>query len=460
MKKKLIAVLLPIALICCSCTANNIADELDIKSHIVENGNDKFGQKDYLSVFSVLNKPILVDSLDLMGLTEQEVNQYLDNIAGPFTETINTGGIFPPELVGMFEKVLYDYRYKENERGFADSYIKTVQNLGACNCKVSIDDLYALFPEIREYKSEIKSPSDAYKFIQFPDNCYRVFRLPLKSDGIYYVIEYQSGGTNGACSVQFTKLLDGNKTIINEFEIQNYGAGEVIQYDSDYYYVFIQYNYNLKTDDGIRIHKLGEHADTENILIRYLPKEYIWKNIRELQIDCKGELEQYIESIKDIITSEYLDNGTGKVSVFNEDEANDTVKILTEDFVIEYGSIDFANLGIPVYLTKGLYFPDTSHDSMCLLSEFYIRDSQKDSFIELEKLRLDLETSRELKLIQLWFKEIGGKIFTFRIYHISSYNYVFDVSLIEGDNVTRVRTDLLLAQKKYVLTEGEKFVAY
>ncbi len=84
---------------------------------------------------------------------------------------------------------------------------------------------------------------------------------------------------------------------------------------------------------------------------------------------------------------------------------------------------------------------------MCLISEFYIRDSQKDSFIELEKLRLDQETSRELKLIQLWFKEIGGKIFTFRIYHISSYNYVLDVSLIEGDNVTRVRTDLLLAQK-------------
>jgi len=125
MKKRLIAIVLQIALICCSCTTNNIADELDIKSHIVENGNIESGQKDYLSIFSVLNKPILVDSLDLMGLTEQEVNQYLDNIAEPFTETINTESIFPPELTGMFEKVLYDYRYEENG---GDSRIHTLKS--------------------------------------------------------------------------------------------------------------------------------------------------------------------------------------------------------------------------------------------------------------------------------------------------------------------------------------------
>lgn len=458
MKKKITIPILLLILTFLGCAASDSAEKIESKSFDFINSNAECQQRDYRLFYDTVNTPIFNNSLDRIGLTEQEVGRYSEDIKKPFIGTANAESIIPPELIGVFEKVLYDYKLDYNGWGFAESYNRAVQQLGADNCQVSLDDLYSLFPEINEHKSDIKQISDAYKYIQNPQNCYSVFRLPMKSDGDYYVVEYQSGGTNGGCSVQLINLLDGKQILINEFEIQNYGAGAVIQYKNNYYYVFIQYNYNLKTDDGIRIHKLGAYADIENILIRYLPEKYSWRNIYDVQSDCKYELDQYIDSIRDLIATDYLDNGIGGVSLLIGDEVevdDESLKINGMEW-----RIDFANSGVPVYLAKGLCFPDTAHGSLFLMANFYVYDSQTDSSIELTGLKLDRESSEDIRLIQLWFKEINGEVFTFRIYHISSYNYVLTVSLIEGDKITQIRTDLLLAQKKFVLTEGEKFRLY
>ena len=51
-----------------------------------------------------------------------------------------------------------------------------------------------------------------------------------------------------------------------------------------------------------------------------------------------------------------------------------------------------------------------------------------------------------IELVQIWFKKIANKVFTFRIYHISDYNYMLDVSLIEGNNVIQIRNDIISPQ--------------
>ncbi len=61
-------------------------------------------------------------------------------------------------------------------------------------------------------------------------------------------------------------------------------------------------------------------------------------------------------------------------------------------------------------------------------------------------------------LVQMWFKEMEGKVYTFCLYHVSDYNYMLNVVLLEGNKVNRVRTDILSPQRHFVLTEGEKFV--
>jgi len=117
--------------------------------------------------------------------------------------------------------------------------------------------------------------------------------------------------------------MEGNKFIkISGFEEQNNGYGQIIQYEDEYYYVFLQLNYNLKIYDGIRLYKIGANTETENILIQYIPEEYIWKNIYTAESNSNAQLDRYLEAIKQEITSkQYLEVGAGEdIKVFYGDE--------------------------------------------------------------------------------------------------------------------------------------------
>ena len=55
--------------------------------------------------------------------------------------------------------------------------------------------------------------------------------------------------------------------------------------------------------------------------------------------------------------------------------------------------------------------------------------------------------------VQIWFKEIQGKVFTFRLfYHEDSY-YVLNVSLIEGTRITQVQTHIIVPKVNYIMNE-------
>ena len=67
---------------------------------------------------------------------------------------------------------------------------------------------------------------------------------------------------------------------------------------------------------------------------------------------------------------------------------------------------------------------------------------------------MNVNQSIDAKIVQLWFKKIEDKVFTFRISHVSSFNYVLDVLLIEGDEVTHVWRNLISPKRGFVLYEG------
>ena len=64
----------------------------------------------------------------------------------------------------------------------------------------------------------------------------------------------------------------------------------------------------------------------------------------------------------------------------------------------------------------------------------------------------------KVKLVQMWFKEMEGKVYTFCLYHVSDYNYMLNVVRLEGNEVNRIRTDILSPRRHFVLTEGEKSI--
>lgn len=77
--------------------------------------------------------------------------------------------------------------------------------------------------------------------------------------------------------------------------------------------------------------------------------------------------------------------------------------------------------------------------------------------MELENLCTEAGLSGEINLVQMWFREIGGKIYTFRMYDVGDYNYMLNIVLLEGDHVTQIRSYIVIPQRHFVLTEGKVF---
>lgn len=443
-----------VIIVLCGCSPKNTSiqktnTDINVKElEMATNDN-------YLKVYQTLSKLNLENSLENMGLSNEEVDQYSKEVLGDFSPKAYSGNVYPPELIIMFEKVLYDYKYSKSNWGIRESYEEILQRLEADRFQATLEDMYIVFPELESYKNIIKTTEDAYQLIKEPKGCKDVFKISMKPNDNYFLIKYQSGGSNGAYSAQLVKMQDGHRIVVSEFEQQN-DDGHVIQYGNNYYYVSIERNYDLKTSDGIRIHKIEPKAEMDNILIRFLPNKYSWKTIYNRQTEYSNNLNQYIEGMKDDITSKYISNdGTESTSLLYGEESKKTDIISWQGRDIECGILDFANLGMPVYISKYLYYPSNAL-AMHIVANFYFVNTQTKSVVMLDNLTQD-DRPPELKLIQMWFKQIDDKVFTFRIYNVSSYNYVLNTVLIEGDKITEIRTDLFSPQKQFDLVEGKDY---
>ncbi|MBP3475837.1 MAG: hypothetical protein J6K48_05915 [Lachnospiraceae bacterium] len=381
-------------------------------------------------IFGKLSRDWYSDTL------REEISQYADEVKGEFEAVPYEGSVFPSELILMMEEQLYCLEEVDEIYGiYNDSYYDTLDALGAEEFRLDLNDTCI--------------------------DCSGMFQISMASDEDDYVFVYWGGGSDGTYYVLLTKRADDKFVEVDEFQIENGQNGAVIRYGNDFYYVYLYKNYNLKEVDGIRIHKLGNDGAAENILIRYLPETYVWKNIYSNENAGFGEeLEDYIDSIKDEITSDaYLENGgTEDPGVYFGDETEDMDFVVEKDVRIyyenHYHKIDFANIGVPVYMRKSNFIPS---NSLCwhATGEFYLYDKAQDSAIALENM--DLSWSPNIELVQIWFKEINEKVLTFRVYHISDYNYVLNVMLVEGDKVTQIRNDMFSPRRRMVITEGEIF---
>lgn len=466
LKKQIIITIIISIFIFCSC--NKTEDIQKEMSNVFSQQSDtiKLEPLDYQLIYETLNQPLLdINSIDLFhGFTEKQIYEYSEEVKGKFRLILDDTSIFPPELVSMLKEALYnncnyDSQKQEVIKNKESSYFEIIRTLNADNFKVNLEELYHLFPELYECDKEFKSEYDIYKFISGSENCIDMFHINMTSNEENYIFVYTSGGSNGAIRVVLTKLINNEFITICEFETQNSGFGTVIQYEENFYYIFLQYNYNLKNYDGIRVHKLGLNADTENILIQYLPEKYIWKNIYNTPTSFEDSLTDYIESIKEVITSdEYLENGSAnEILVYYGEEIEDADFVLTDDYN-QYYKTDFTNIGLPIYIRKSNHIPSDYRSTWYLKAKFYIYDLETNSAMELDNLEINNYSPSGTKLVQMWFKEIEQKVFTFRVYHISDYNYMLDVILLEGDKITEIRTDIFSPYRIFKLTEGQEFI--
>ncbi|MCI9140927.1 MAG: hypothetical protein HFI78_15015 [Lachnospiraceae bacterium] len=156
-----------------------------------------------------------------------------------------------------------------------------------------------------------------------------------------------NGDFDGAVTLRWTCRTEKGFRTISKFENQNLRYGGVIEYEGEYYYIYLHRNYNLKNFDGFVIHKLGERAKEETLKVCYWSGKYIWK--------------YYYQT----------------------------------------------NMEIPVYIRKSNFIPSNYSFTWHLRVRFFMEDPIKENIKELEEMRIGREAalSYHLKLVQMWFEE-------------------------------------------------------
>ncbi len=399
--------------------------------------------------------------------TKQEIEDYAESVKGDFIEVWEKDSMFPQGLVIELENMIYQslnrsmepFKWEEKQKSI---YFETMQKLGEEKWHPDLEEMKKLFPELNDESLELKKNYQAHEIIG-GKYCEDLFHIPTSECDNYVFVMYY-GGTAGIRYVELKELVNGEFVPISEFATSNAGWGTVIQYEDDFYYIFLENNYNMKIYDGVRVYKLGENMEYENIQIKHLPYAFVRKNLYNTSEG--GKLDSYIEDIWEEITSDkYLDNGTdgsGEYVYFGDEEE------VTEDFIVPeneeryysntYHQIDFANMGIPIYMRKSNHIPSNYYTTWHLRSFFYLRNPLDNSIVALQNMEINhyVPDDRYPVLVQMWFKEMDGKVYTFCLYHVSDYNYMLNVVRLEGNQVNRIRTDILSPQRCFVLTEGER----
>lgn len=452
----------------CVLVAFCVKKVMDKTKDDVQNVDEEnFEEINFESAYQLLNQDLFgknsVQWLD--DALKQEIFLYSEEVKGEFVEVQNEESIFPARLISALEKMIYQsidssldkFAWEDIQESI---YFETMKEFGAEDFELDLEKMENLFPVMMK-NADVENIYEAYKLVSGESNCEMMFHFHMTDNQDNYVFIVDSGGSEGIVNVVLTERIDDEFIVISKFETQNSGYGRVIQFDDQFYYVFLEYNYSLKNYDGVRIYKLRDNTEQENLKIKYLPYNYVWKNIYNASEGV--ELDAYLERIKgDITSDEYLENGRAEgVSVFygDEEEADDFTVPEDEEkyFSNEYYRIDFANIGVPVYMRKSNLVPSSYRDIWHLRSVFYIQNPEDDLISELDKLEIGYyaPAAGEVVLVQMWFKRMGGKVYTCCLYHVSDYNYVLTVFLVEGDQVTQIRTDMICPQRHFVLKEGE-----
>lgn len=397
-------------------------------------------------------------------LLEMGINEYLSrntSSEGVFTiSDEDADSNFPAELIETTELFLSNFCNGDTEK-LETAYEELVNTFGAAEYAMNIEELCLLFPKLTETEEKPANLEEAYarlpEIYLVPQNLINIFHISGSDGKEQYVFAYGRGGSNGAVCVSVQDYIDGEFVLVSEFETLNEGIGRVIKYEDAYYYTYLYCNYNLKEYDGVRLHKLDSQPETDNLLIRYLPKKYTYRRLYfngNAASEIREGIEEYLEKTgTELMTAKYLDCGTGTVEEYYGDE-RETDKAL-ETWQPLYMA-DIANCGLPVYMSKSEYEPSNMSMAEYLKIGFYYYDSQEDALVKLENLSME-EYEPGIRLMQLWVKELEDGIYTFRIYHVSDYSYLLNVARLDEDRVTYVATYVLLPEKEFVLTEGEIF---
>ena len=378
---------------------------------------------------------------------KQQFNNTLDMVLEEYS-----GQLFPEDLIVECQNVLYEVCEKGADICDVDgAYVQWLNSYGAKEYILSLADICELFEDFK--KENIIDIYEAYELISGFENCTSIFWMKQDSGEDTFLLCVDSGGSYGIYNIYLAELVNGNLVVRDSFEAQGEGLGRVIQVEQSYYYIYLQYNQNLKNYDGVKVHRLEQDAEYENILIRYIPKEFVVENLSVSDIDANEKIESYIQDIMvDLRKGKYLDAGNSEDwDCLMGDEVLEEQFPLTSEYE-KYVKADMANIGIDVYFQKKIFIPSNTAFSAYYKTDFYLWDVMTDEVLKIDAL--EIKNKDKKQLVQLWSKKFDDLTYVFKIFHLENYEYALEVSLLNGNSTASIRTDVILPICRFELVEG------
>ncbi len=400
-----------------------------------------------------------------------------------FVPVVCENSSFPEGLVVKIEEVLHRIKdplsraycaieIKMEEEVFqrikGDSvYDAMVEEFGLKDYELTDkEELDRLFPKAAPVYYGQETYKDVYQWISryydIPEDVASIYRMELMhGKDNYLFVSYGIGFQKSR--IRLTERIGDEFRTIYEFDIadENFLTG-VTRYEDKFYFIAENEDANVVGESGITIYRLGYDSFGDSIRIRYQPEEYAVESYdsdsEELQPLIEGG---YIDKVlQDFSSGKYLHEGNRQdgAEIYYGDEER-VFERESEGSAYEMYRMDIANCGCPVYLCKDMYLPQEDGGGIKYLDvDYFYLDNEKNYFRKLEKLSIPIWAYGEVGfLVQIWFKEMAGKVYTFRVYNLSNYNYLMNIALVEGDKVTSVGTYFLWPKKQFVLEERQVF---
>ncbi len=356
---------------------------------------------------------------------KEQIVQILTENQSEYAEMPYSGELVPQGLISRLEEALYAY-CKFGEERSDQPYREAVEELGGDSYRMTEEEIQKTFIE------------------NLPN---RAFTFRLSNGRRMYLKTYflQEGG-----AVCYLWSKSGKNWFFKGEFMTMFTRGEVIYYEDTYYYIGLEparEEDGESRENGIRIFRLDEQMKwSDNLLIRYVPEEY--KRVPLSTIEEKEGAADYIESLDALFTLNKAMDTCGS--------AEEMIEIIEEGevpSVKKYSYADMMNIGIPIYMKKA-YAWNHIYNWYYLKIDFYLYDVAANQFILLDNW--EDGCSKELRREYLWCEELGGKIYTFQLFRLEDYTYIFDVLLLEGNQARKVHREVWTPHREMHFKEGEE----
>lgn len=359
------------------------------------------------------------------ALTEdvyEAAGQFAKKVQEPFEAVGYHHENIPEELILLAEKALSEGKFY-------------ISGQGTVSCEITLDDFN------KEFGQDMEQDYD-----QYVEHIYK-----YSIDNVdYYLTVADSRGSARLVDVNISKEADGKLVSVDYLTSLDLHA-EVVEYENKFYLIEGSYNYYSKNWQAFILTRLLPGECEDYVMVGLEPKEYFWEKVYSSHMPYDKAIDDYIDGIKLELMEKSQINDDIEVFEGDEKPSIDQDKLLRLKSVggdYPYYEIDFNNDGEKEYFTKHFWFP-SNYTILNLIVNFYqFTDSR------IVEMNGDFYESQGM-LIQLWFKEIEGNIFAFRLQLIDGDKYLLDVFRTEGSHIDQVQTYIIVPNNKISVTSGE-----